>query len=232
MALVEYINVSKKYGKFEALSNVNITLERGRIIGLLGANGSGKTTIIKLINNLLQPSNGQILINGAEPNLEAKKMISFLPERNYLDLNSSVDGYVKYFSDFYQDFDANKAYDIITKMNIHPSAQLKTLSKGNREKVQLALVMAREVDLYILDEPIGGVDPAARDFIIQTILTNFNENSTLLISTHLIADIEGILDEVIFINEGKILLQKDADEIRNEYNMSIDHYFREEYKCF
>lgn len=232
MALVECINVSKKYGKFEALSNVNITLERGRIIGLLGSNGSGKTTIIKLINNLLQPSNGKILINGVEPNIEAKKIISFLPERNYLDLNNSVQGYVKYFSDFYQDFDSNKAYDILTKMNIHPSAQLKTLSKGNREKVQLALVMAREADLYILDEPIGGVDPAARDFIIQTILTNFNEDSTLLISTHLIADIEGILDEVIFINEGKILLQKDADEIRNEYNMSIDNYFREEFRCF
>lgn len=231
MAIIECINLSKRYGKNSALNNINISIEKGRIVGLLGSNGSGKTTLIKLINNLLEPTSGNILINDEKPGIESKKIISYLPERNYLDVNYTLNQYLKYFKDFYDDFDMEKALNMIAVMKINPSQQIKTLSKGNIEKVQLALVMSRNADIYILDEPIGGVDPAARDFIIETILSNFNEESTLIISTHLIADIESILDEVIFINDGEILLQKDADEIRSENNLSIDKFFREEFKC-
>lgn len=231
MAIIECINLKKNYGSFNAIDDINLEIEKGKIIGLLGANGSGKTTLIKLMNNLLKPTSGQILINDNEPGIESKKIISYLPERNYLDLNFSVGQYFKYFNDFYDDFDIEKALNMVSTMNIHPSHQIKTLSKGNIEKVQLALVMSRNAQIYILDEPIGGVDPASRDFIIETILSNFNEESTMIISTHLIADIESILDEVIFINNGKIFLQKDADEIRSEHNISIDKFFREEYKC-
>ena len=231
MAIIECINLSKRYGKNSALNNINISIEKGRIVGLLGSNGSGKTTLIKLINNLLEPTSGNILINDKKPGIESKKIISYLPERNYLDVNYTLNQYLKYFKDFYDDFDMEKALNMIAVMKINPSQQIKTLSKGNIEKVQLALVMSRNADIYILDEPIGGVDPAARDFIIETILSNFNEESTLIISTHLIADIESILDEVIFINDGEILLQKDADEIRSENNLSIDKFFREEFKC-
>ncbi|MDF9867034.1 ABC-2 type transport system ATP-binding protein [Bacilli bacterium PM5-3] len=231
MEIIKCLNLSKSYGKKLALDNVNLSIKKGRIVGLLGANGSGKTTLLKLINDLLKPTTGSIKINNESPGINSKKIISYLPERTYLDLNMSVFECIEYFADFYQDFDKDKMYRMLEIMNIDTNAKMRTLSKGTKEKVQLALVMSREADVYILDEPIGGVDPAGRDFILQTILGNFNEDATLIISTHLISDIETILDEVIFINNGEILLHEDSDELRNKHNMSIDAIFREEFKC-
>ncbi len=231
MNLIEIKNVSKSYGKKEALSNVNIDIKKGKIYGLLGPNGSGKTTLIKLINDLLKPTSGEILVNGEKPGIESKKIISYLPERTYLSMNLKVSELLQYFKDFYEDFDIDKAYGLLNDLNINPADRLKTLSKGTKEKVQLILVMSRKADIYILDEPIGGVDPASRDYILRTILSNFNEGSSLIISTHLIADIENILDEVIFINNGKIILNESADSIRDNKNKTIDALFREEFKC-
>lgn len=229
--LVECKNVSKSYGHKKALDNMTVTIERGKIIGLLGPNGSGKTTFIKLLNDLLSPDCGEILIDGYYPGVESKKKISYLPERTYLNFNMKVKELFVYFKDFYQDFDINRAYQLLEHLKLNPNDKLKTLSKGTKEKVQLILVMSRKADLYILDEPIGGVDPAARDDILDTILTNFNENASIIISTHLITDIERVLDEVIFIKDGKLVLQKSADLIRTESGKSIDGYFREEFKC-
>lgn len=229
--LVECKNVSKSYGHKKALDNMTVTIERGKIIGLLGPNGSGKTTFIKLLNDLLSPDCGEILIDGYHPGVESKKKISYLPERTYLNFNMKVKELFVYFKDFYQDFDINRAYQLLEHLKLNPNDKLKTLSKGTKEKVQLILVMSRKADLYILDEPIGGVDPAARDDILDTILTNFNENASIIISTHLITDIERVLDEVIFIKDGKLVLQKSADLIRTESGKSIDGYFREEFKC-
>lgn len=231
MDIVKFKNVTKSYGKKIALDNVSFTLKKGKIIGLLGPNGSGKTTIIKLINDLLKPDSGTIEINGEKPGIESKKIVSYLPERTYLNMNVSVKELLKYFSDFYKDFDMNRAKELLDKLKINPEEKLKTMSKGTKEKVQLILVMSRNADLYVLDEPIGGVDPAGRDYILDTILTNFSQDSSILISTHLISDIERILDEVIFIKDGKIILDDNADDIREKEGKTIDALFREEFKC-
>ena len=231
MSLVECKHVTKKYGVKVALDDVNLTIEKGKIIGLLGPNGSGKTTLIKLLNDLLVPNSGEILIQGNHPGVETKKIISYLPERTYLNFNMKIKEVIQYFKDFYEDFREEVAHELLKKLDINPDDKLKTLSKGMKEKVQLILVMSRKAQLYILDEPIGGVDPAARDYILDTILKNFNEEATIIISTHLISDIEKILDEVIFIKKGKIVLHESSDQLRDESGKSIDGYFREEFKC-
>ena len=224
-------NITKKFGSTSALSGVDISLERGKIVGLLGPNGSGKTTFIKVANGLITPNSGKIMIDGKEVGEETKKIVSYLPEKTYLADWMKVKNLIKYFEDFYSDFSKEKAYSLLEKLNISSEDKLKTLSKGNKEKVQLILVMSREADLYLLDEPIGGVDPAAREYILNTIITNYNPNATVLISTHLISDIEKILDEVIFIKEGSIEMHKSVDDIRFEYGKSIDLLFREVFKC-
>lgn len=231
MNLVECKDVCKSYGNKQVLDHVTFTIEPGKIIGLLGPNGSGKSTIIKMINQLLTPDSGEILVNDKPLGIESKKIISYLPERSYLNFNVKVIELMDFFEDFYEDFDRKTAESLIEKLKINPKDKLKTMSKGTKEKVQLIMVMSRKADLYILDEPIGGVDPAARDYILTTILSNFNEGASILISTHLIADVEKILDEVIFISEGKVLLQQSADELRNEKQQSIDGVFREVFKC-
>ena len=229
--IVECRSLSKKYGEFYALNNLSLSLERGEIIGLLGPNGSGKTTLIKLINGLLTPTLGDISVNGETPGVESKKIIAYLPERTYLSNHRKVKDIIAYFADFYENFNAGRAYDMLAHLEIDPDARLKTLSKGTKEKVQLILVMSREADLYILDEPIGGVDPAARDYILNTILTNYNENATILLSTHLIQDIENILDRVIFIQNGQLALNATVDDIRMKEKKSVDTLFREVFKC-
>ena len=231
MNLVECKDVCKSYGNKQVLDHVSFTIEPGKIIGLLGPNGSGKSTIIKMINQLLTPDSSEILVNDKPLGIESKKVISYLPERSYLNFNVKVKELMDFFEDFYEDFDRKTAESLIEKLKINPKDKLKAMSKGTKEKVQLIMVMSRKADLYILDEPIGGVDPAARDYILTTILSNFNEGASILISTHLIADVEKILDEVIFISEGKVLLQQSADELRNEKQQSIDGVFREVFKC-
>ena len=207
-------NLSKRYGARTALDNISLKLDSGRIIGLLGPNGSGKSTLIKLINDLLSPTAGTLLIDGHAPGLETKKIVSYLPERTYLDENLKVSSYISYFADFYGDFDTSRALDMLQRLDIDPDLRIKTLSKGTQEKVQLILVMSRRARLYCLDEPIAGVDPAARDYILSTIINNYDENATILISTHLISDVENILDEVVFIQNGHIRLQAQVDDIR------------------
>ena len=213
--LIELTDLEKRYGKKEALTGINLTIGRGKIIGLLGPNGSGKTTLIKLLNGLLQPTSGEIKVNGKAPGVDSKKIISYLPDK------------MDFFEDFYEDFDRKKAEGMCETLKINTEAKVKSLSKGNKEKVQLVLVMCRKAQLYLLDEPIAGVDPAARDFILDTILNNYNEEGTVIISTHLIADIEKIMDEVIFIKEGNIVTYKSADDLREESGKSIDALFRE-----
>ncbi len=231
MTLVECKNLYKNYGKREVLKNINLKINKGKIYGLLGPNGSGKTTLIKLINDLLVPTNGTILINGKNPGIESKKIISYLPERTYLNFDMKISETIEYFKDFYDNFDEKKAYELLKRLNINKDDKLKTMSKGTKEKVQLVLVMSRKADIYILDEPIGGVDPASRDYILDTILKNFNDNASIIISTHLISDVEKVLDDVIFISDGKIILNESADKLRNERKKSIDAIFREEFKC-
>ncbi len=231
MELLECVNVNKSFGNKEILKNVNLTIPRGKIIGLLGKNGMGKTTLIKLINDLLTPTSGEILVNGKKVGIESKKIISYLPERTYLDKSMSVDQVIEFFTEFYDNFDAEKARKLLKDLDLDTSLKLSKMSKGMQEKVQLVLVMSRKSDLYILDEPLGGVDPATRDYILDTILTNFNEGSSVIISTHLISDIERILDEVIFIDKGEIALQSDCDELRNKDGSSIDEIFRRMFKC-
>ena len=230
-AILECKGLSKSYGRFQALDHVDLTLEPGKIIGLLGPNGSGKTTFIKLINQLLVPDEGTLLIDGNAPGVESKSIISYLPEKTYLDENQKIAETLDFFADFYDDFDRSRAVQMLEKLNISTEARIKTLSKGTKEKVQLILVMSRKAKLYCLDEPIAGVDPAARDYILNTIINNYDENATILISTHLIADIENILDEVIFIQNGRIRLYSDVDSIRVNKRMSIDGYFREVFRC-
>lgn len=230
--LVEINNLTKVYEKKKlALDHLNLIIPRGKIIGLLGPNGSGKTTLIKLINGLLTATEGEILINGNKPGAETKSWVSYLPERTYFQSSMKVKELIAYFSDFYSDFRPERARQMLANLNISEDAQLKTLSKGTKEKVQLIMVMSRDAQLYILDEPIAGVDPAARDYILKTIITNYNENSTVLISTHLISDIEKILDEVIFIRDGKLLLQETVENIRENKGKSVDAYFREVFAC-
>lgn len=229
--ILECKGLTKKYGTKLALNNVNLTLERGQIVGLLGPNGSGKSTLIKLANELLTPTSGEILIDGKKPGIETKKIISYLSDKTYLNDWMKVHEIIAFFEDFYEDFKPEKAYEMLKSLNINPNDRLKTLSKGTKEKVQLILVMNREADLYLLDEPIGGVDPAARDYILKTILSNYNEKGTVLISTHLISEIENILDYVVFINQGQVVLTSTVDEIRSEKGKSVDALFREVFKC-
>ena len=221
----------KSYGSHTALKGINLEIPRGRIVGLLGPNGSGKTTLIKLASGLLTPSGGQLLVDGKEPGIETKAMISYLPERTYLNDWMTLGQMVEFFKGFYTDFNVKKAYDMIDRLGINPAQKLKTMSKGTKEKVQLILVMSRDAKLYLLDEPIGGVDPAARDYILNTIITNYAEGSTVVISTHLISDIERVLDDVIFISNGEIALTSTVDDIREREGKSVDALFREVYKC-
>jgi len=231
MKLLEIKNLTKSFDNKKVLKDVNITINGGKIIGLLGKNGAGKTTLIKLINDLLTPNEGEILINGKRVGVESKKVISYLPERTYLNKQMKVSEVIDYFADFYDNFDTEKAKKLLKDLDLDINQKLSKMSKGMQEKVQLVLVMSRSADLYILDEPLGGVDPATRDYILDTILSNFNENASVIISTHLISDIERILDEVIFIDKGKIILQSDADKLRNKEKSSIDEIFRRMFKC-
>ncbi len=224
---IEMIQLGKKYGSFPALQNVNLTLGQGRIIGLLGPNGSGKTTLIKLLNGLIQPSTGQILLDGQKPGPESKAKISYLPDKSYLNAQMTVEQLVDLFADFYTDFNVAKVNNLLQDLNIPVQKKLKTLSKGTQEKVQLALVMSREAEVYCLDEPIGGVDPVARDYILQTIISQYNRNALVLISTHLIYDVENVLDDVIMIKNGSIFLYDSVENIREREQKSVDEMFRE-----
>ena len=229
--ILECQGLSKQYKNFYALNNLNLSLEKGQIVGLLGPNGSGKSTLIKLINDILIPTQGKVLINGMEPCIETKKIVSYLPERTYLDESMRVRDILIFFSDFYEDFQKERADQMLADLDINIEARLKTLSKGTKEKVQLILVMSRDAQLYILDEPIGGVDPAARDYILQTILGNYNENATILLSTHLVHDIENILDRVLFLRQGQLVLNTTVDDIRINQKKSVDALFREVFRC-
>ncbi len=229
--ILECKDLKKNFGMNHALDGIDLQVERGRIVGLLGPNGSGKTTLIKLANDLLTPSGGHILIDGKKPGVESKKIVSYLPEKTYLNDWMRVHQIIEFFSDFYVDFEQEKAYDMLKRLHINPNERLKNLSKGNKEKVQLILVMSRKAELYLLDEPIGGVDPAARDYILETIISNYREDSTVIISTHLISDVEKILDDVIFLKEGKVALASTVDSIRDQEGKSVDSLFREVFKC-
>lgn len=231
----EYIlqcrDLSKRFSGRYALNGINMDMPRGRIIGLLGPNGSGKTTFMKLANGLLVPSGGSILINGSKPGPETKQVISYLPDKDYLPDWMKVSDLIKMFVDFYADFDHLRARDMLQRLSINEEQRLKSLSKGTKEKVQLILAMSRRAQLYLLDEPIGGVDPAARDYILNTIISNYNENGSVIISTHLIADVEQVLDDVIFIKDGTIAACTSVDEIREKEGKSVDEYFREVFRC-
>ncbi|MEG0753104.1 MAG: ABC transporter ATP-binding protein [Angelakisella sp.] len=229
--ILEIKGLTKVYAHKEALSDVNLTLQRGRIVGLLGPNGSGKTTMIKTIAGLLTPTGGDVFINGLRPGPGSKAIVSYLPDKTYLNDWMKVSDLITFFADFYSDFDAKKAYDMLERLHIDSKQQLKTLSKGTKEKVQLILVMSRNAQLYLLDEPIGGVDPAARDYILNTIVTNYSPESTVIISTHLINDVEKVLDDVIFLSNGRIALVSSVDDIREQKQKSVDELFREVYKC-
>lgn len=230
-SLIECHDLVKSFPGCQALRGINLQIPSGRIVGLLGPNGSGKSTLLKLCNGLLVPDSGQLLICGMVPEVETKKVVSYLPERTYLSDWMSVRQMIRFFEDFYEDFEAARAYDMLSRLNINPSQRIKTMSKGTREKVQLILVMSRRAQLYLLDEPIGGVDPAARDFILNTIIGNYNPEGSVLISTHLIADVEQVLDDVIFINNGTIVLCDSVDNIRAQQDKSVDMLFREVFRC-
>ena len=231
MDLVKCTNLTKKFDNKIVLDNINLTIKPNKIIGLLGKNGTGKTTLIKLINDLLTPTSGEILINGKKPGPESKKIISYLPERTYLDKSMTIKETLTFFSDFYQNFNIEKAKKLLKDLDLNEEQKLSKMSKGMLEKLTLILVMSRKAKLYILDEPLGGVDPATRDYILDTILTNFDEDASIIISTHLIEDIEKILDEVIFIDKGKIILNSPTDKLREKENQSIDEIFRRYFKC-
>ncbi|MDO5521327.1 MAG: ABC transporter ATP-binding protein [bacterium] len=230
-SLLECRNLTKKYGAFTALNNLNLTLNSGRIIGLLGPNGSGKSTLLKMINGLLVPTHGDIKMAGSLIGPSSRELISYLPERTYLPSSETVASFIDFFNDFYSDFDRAKANEMLSHLSINPKAKLKTLSKGNKEKVQLILVMSRNARLYCLDEPIGGVDPAAREYILNTIMKNYNPTASILISTHLIEDIEDILDDVIFIQNGNLILYSPAEELRRREGKTVDALFREVFRC-
>ncbi len=229
--ILECRELTKIYDREKALDGIDLKLERGKITGLLGPNGSGKTTLLKLANGLLTPTKGQILINGMRPGAETKKIVSFLPDKNALGGGMKISALIAMFKDFYADFRSDRAYNMIKALDIDPEKKLKRLSKGNAEKVQLILVMSRDAELYLLDEPIGGVDPAARDYILSTIINNYNPKASVLISTHLIADVEKVLDDIIFLKEGKIILHEAAADIRSREGKSIDTLFREVFRC-
>ena len=231
MELLECKHLCKEFDNKQILKDINLKIPRGKIIGLLGKNGTGKTTLIKLMNDLLTPSSGEILINGEKPGVKSKEIIAYLPERTYLDRAMTIKQAIKYFEEFYKNFDREKAIKLLKDLDLDIDKKISKMSKGMKEKLQLILVMSRSAELYILDEPLGGVDPATRDYILDTILSNFNEGASVIISTHLIADIERILDEVIFMDKGEIIVTSSADELRNKENASIDEIFRRYFKC-
>ncbi|MBR2706008.1 MAG: ABC transporter ATP-binding protein [Mogibacterium sp.] len=231
MAIIEINGLTKNFGSLTALNDISISLEPGRIVGLLGPNGSGKTTLIKILNGLLQPTSGSVRIKGNAPGIETKKIVAYLPDRNALPDYMNAKQLMELYADFFEDFDRAGAAAMIEDLGIDMEQTMKKMSKGTREKLQLCLVMARKAEVYLLDEPIGGVDPATRDYILRTIISNYNENAVVVISTHLISDIESVLDEVIFIREGRIVMSGVADEIREEKGESIDELFREVFRC-
>ena len=231
MELLECKHLYKEFDNKPILKDINLKIPRGKIIGLLGKNGMGKSTLIKLVNDLLTPTSGEILINGEKPGVKSKEIISYLPERTYLDKEMTIKQVLKYFEEFYKNFDAQKAVKLLKDLNLDINKKISKMSKGMQEKLQLVLVMSRNAEAYILDEPLGGVDPATRDYILDTILSNFSEGASVIISTHLISDIERILDEVIFIDKGEIILASPADELRNKEKASIDEIFRRYFKC-
>ena len=231
MARIEIENLTKRFGDLTALDNVNISLEKGQIVGLLGPNGSGKTTLIKILNGLLTPTEGSAKINGMEPGVGTKKVVAYLPDRNALPDYMTTDQLMDLYGDFFTDFNRLKAESMVDDLGIDRKQQMKKMSKGTKEKLQLCLVIARDAEVYLLDEPIGGVDPATRDYILRTIISNYNEDAVVIISTHLIADIESVLDDVIFLKAGKVELHRSAEEIREETGESVDQLFREVFKC-
>lgn len=231
MEIIKCNHLYKTFDNKEILRDVNLSIPKGKIIGLLGKNGTGKTTLIKLINDLLTPTSGEILVNGKKPGVESKRIISYLPERTYLDKNMKVEQILTFFEEFYDNFNKEKAIKLLKDLDLDINLKVSKMSKGMREKLQLILVMSRDAEIYILDEPLGGVDPATRDYILDTILSNFNEGASIIISTHLISDIERILDEVIFIDKGSIVLTSSADELRKKEQASIDEIFRRRFKC-
>lgn len=231
MPILECKQLSKSYGKAPALENVSFAIEPGRIVGLLGPNGSGKTTLIKLANGLLTPDSGEILIDGAAPGRETHAVVSYLPERTAIPIWMSAGQLMDFYQDFYRDFRRQTAEEMLRHLDIRPTQRIRQMSKGTREKVQLIMVMSRSAKLYLLDEPIGGVDPATRDYILTTIISNYNPEASVILSTHLIADVEKVLDEVVFINKGHLVLQSSVDQIREEKGMSVDALFREVFKC-
>ncbi len=231
MPILECKQLSKSYGKAPALENVSFAIEPGRIVGLLGPNGSGKTTLIKLANGLLTPDSGEILIDGAVPGRETHAVVSYLPERTAIPIWMSAGQLMDFYQDFYRDFRRQTAEEMLRHLDIRPTQRIRQMSKGTREKVQLIMVMSRSAKLYLLDEPIGGVDPATRDYILTTIISNYNPEASVILSTHLIADVEKVLDEVVFINKGHLVLQSSVDQIREEKGMSVDALFREVFKC-
>ncbi len=229
-AILECRQLVKKYGSVQALNGIDLELPEGKIIGLLGPNGSGKTTLIKLASGLLQPTSGEILIDGMKPGVETKRIVAYLPERNYLEDRMTVEQMLKFMQDFYADFNLDKAREMLTHLDIDPKTKFKALSKGNREKVQLILVMSRDAKLYLLDEPIGGVDPASRDYILDTIIKNYNKDATVILSTHLIADIEPVLDEFVFIRKGDMIRHSTVASVV-EQGETVDSLFREVFRC-
>ena len=231
MPILECKQLSKSYGKAPALENVSFAIEPGRIVGLLGPNGSGKTTLIKLANGLLTPNSGEILIDGAAPGRETHAVVSYLPERTAIPIWMSAGQLMDFYQDFYRDFRRQTAEEMLRHLDIRPTQRIRQMSKGTREKVQLIMVMSRSAKLYLLDEPIGGVDPATRDYILTTIISNYNPEASVILSTHLIADMEKVLDEVVFIDKGHLVLQSSVDQIREEKGMSVDALFREVFKC-
>lgn len=230
-ATFECKGLSKNFGSTQALEDVNISIAPGRVVGLLGPNGSGKTTLIKLANGLLTPSEGEVLICGDHPGVESKAVVSYLPDKTCMPLWMNALQLMDFFQDFYRDFDRQRAENMLRRLGLDERQRLRQMSKGTREKVQLIMVMSRKAKLYLLDEPIGGVDPATRDYILDTIIRNYDPEAAVVISTHLISDVEKILDEVLFINRGKIMLQASVDDIRQQYGKSVDEYFREVFKC-
>lgn len=229
--ILECHNLTKKYGSKVALNNISLSINSGKITGLLGPNGSGKTTLIKIASGILSASEGEVMAGGNRIGVESKKIVSYLPERPYFSPGMKVSETIKFFKDFYSDFSEDAAAEMLKSLEIKMDARIRTLSKGNREKVQLVLVMSRKAKLYLLDEPMGGVDPAARDFILKTILMNYNEEAGVIISTHLISDVEKVLDDVIFIRNGKMILHESVDQIRSEKGKSVDALFREVFAC-
>ena len=228
---LECRDLTKRFGSVQALGGVTLNIAPGRVVGLLGPNGSGKTTLIKLANGLLTPSSGEVRICGALPGKETKAVVSYLPDRPCLPEWMSAEELMDYFADFFEDFDRSRAADMMARLKLNPHMKYGQMSKGTREKVQLILVMSRRARLYLLDEPIGGVDPATRDYILDTIIRNYDENASVIISTHLISDVENVLDDVIFLREGRVTLQASVDDIRAQYGKSVDALFREVFKC-